>query len=163
MARAKPPPTEHERTDRSLEAVEVAGRLRVSVTRLARIMRQLEESGLTPTLRAALATVARHGPLTLGELAAQEHVTKPTTTNIVSRLEGLGLVARRPDRSDRRVCWVEVTALGTRRLQQHRERRTEWLASRLRALPPDQLECLAGALDALDAISENPEPDRGPR
>ena len=142
----------------TVEPVEVAGRLRVSVTRLARIMRQQEESGLTPTLRAALATVARHGPLTLGALAAHEQVTKPTTTNIVSKLEGRGLVARRPDLSDRRVCWVEVTPLGRRQLQLHRERRTEWLASRLRALPPEQLERLAGALDALDTISDRPEP-----
>jgi DNA-binding MarR family transcriptional regulator len=141
-----------------MEPVEIAGRLRVSVTRLARLMRQQEESGLTPTLRAALATVARHGPLTLGELAAHEQVTKPTTTNIVTKLEGLGLVARRPDTTDRRVCWVEVTPLGKRQLAVHRERRTEWLASRLRGLPPEDLARLAAALDALDAVSARPEP-----
>jgi DNA-binding MarR family transcriptional regulator len=143
------------------EAVDVAGRLRVSVTRLARLMRQQEESGLTPTLRAALASVARHGPMTLGDLAAHEQVTKPTTTSIVSKLETLGLVMRRADESDRRVCWVEVTPLGKRRLEQHRERRTEWLASRLRALPPEELAHLAGALDALDTISERPTPGAG--
>jgi DNA-binding MarR family transcriptional regulator len=141
-----------------MEPVEIAGRLRVSVTRLARLMRQQEESGLTPTLRAALATVSRHGPLTLGELAAHEQVTKPTTTNIVTKLEALGLVARRPDTTDRRVCWVEVTAQGRRQLEVHRERRTEWLASRLRDLPPDELARLAAALDALDAVSARPEP-----
>jgi DNA-binding MarR family transcriptional regulator len=143
-----------------VEPVEVAGRLRVSVTRLARLMRQQEESGLTPTLRAALASVARHGPMTLGDLAAHEQVTKPTTTSIVGKLEARGLVMRRPDASDRRVCWVEVTALGRRQLEQHRERRTEWLASRLRALPPDQLARLSEALDALDTISERPAAGR---
>ena len=162
MAPTKQPPLKPSPSVEPVEPVEVAGRLRVSVTRLARIMRQQEESGLTPTLRAALATVARHGPLTLGALAAHEQVTKPTTTNIVSKLEGRGLVARRPDLSDRRVCWVEVTPLGRRQLQMHRERRTEWLASRLRALPPDQLEQLAGALDALDTISARPEPPVNP-
>jgi len=141
-----------------MEPVEIAGRLRVSVTRLARLMRQQEESGLTPTLRAALATVARHGPLTLGELAAHEQVTKPTTTNIVTKLEGLGLVARRPDTTDPRVCCVEVTAQGRRQLEVHRERRTEWLASRLRDLPPEELAHLAAALDALDVVSARPEP-----
>jgi DNA-binding MarR family transcriptional regulator len=146
-----------------VEPVEVAGRLRVSVTRLARLMRQQEESGLTPTLRAALASVARHGPMTLGDLAAHEQVTKPTTTSIVGKLEARGLVMRRPDESDRRVCWVEVTALGKRQLEQHRERRTEWLASRLRALPPEQLARLADALDALDTISERPTSGRGVR
>jgi len=140
-----------------MEPVEIAGRLRVSVTRLARLMRQQEDSGLTPTLRAALATVSRHGPLTLGELAAHEQVTKPTTTNIVTKLEGLGLVSRRPDTTDRRVCWVEVTTLGRRQLEVHRERRTEWLANRLRDLPPGDLERLAAALDALDTVSARPE------
>ena len=152
-------PTKSNEPVTAAEPVEVAGRLRVSVTRLARLMRQQEESGLTPTLRAALASVARHGPMTLGELAAHEQVTKPTTTSIVSKLEGLGLVMRRADEGDRRVCWVEVTPLGRRRLEQHRERRTEWLASRLRALPPDQLARLAAALDALDTISERPAPE----
>ncbi|HZP29635.1 MAG TPA: MarR family transcriptional regulator [Acidimicrobiia bacterium] len=157
-------PTNPIETTKRVEPVEVAGRLRVSVTRLARLMRQQEASGLTPTLRAALATVARHGPLTLGELAAHEQVTKPTTTSIVTKLEARGLVARRADATDRRVCWVEVTPLGRSQLELNRERRTEWLASRLRALPADQLTCLAAALDALDTISERPErdPDASP-
>jgi DNA-binding MarR family transcriptional regulator len=98
--------------------------------------------------------------MTLGELAAHEQVTKPTTTSIVGKLEARGLVMRRPDESDRRVCWVEVTALGRQQLEQHRERRTEWLASRLRALPPEQLTRLADALDALDTISERPATER---
>jgi len=142
----------------AVEPVEVATRLRVSVTRLARLMRQQEESGLTPTLRAALATVSRYGPLTLGDLAAHEQVTKPTTTSIVTKLEALGLVVRRPDLADRRVCWVEVTPVGRRQLQANRERRTEWLAGRLRRLAPEDLERLAAALDALDDISARPEP-----
>ena len=93
--------------------------------------------------------MARHGPLTLGDLAAHEQVTKPTTTNIVTKLEALGLVVRRPDLADRRVCWVEVTARAAP-ARGHRERRTEWLASRLRGLPPEDLARLAAALDALD-------------
>jgi hypothetical protein len=51
-----------------------------------------------------------------------------------------------------------VTPVGRRQLQANRERRTEWLASRLRRLAPDDLEHLASALDALDEISARPEP-----
>ena len=94
------------------DADEVAGRLRVSVTRLARLLRHQDESGLTPTLRASLVTIERHGPLTLGELAAHEQVTTPTITNVVTKLAASGLVARRVDDNDRRVCWVEVSAAG---------------------------------------------------
>ena len=135
------------------DAVEVAGRLRMSVTRLARLMRRQDESGLTPTLRAALAAVERHGPLTLGELAAREQVSAPTTTNVVTKLAARGLVHRRVDESDRRVCWVEVSAAGKRQLAENRNRRTEWLAARLQDLPPDDLARLAAALDVLEELT----------
>ena len=57
-----------------LDRGEIAARLRLSATRLARILRQQADSGLTPSQLTALATVAREGPLTLGALADIEHV-----------------------------------------------------------------------------------------
>jgi DNA-binding MarR family transcriptional regulator len=63
-----------------------ARRLRYAATRLARLLRRQDASDLSPTQGAALASIERHGPITLGDLAAHEQVSAPTTTNVVSKL-----------------------------------------------------------------------------
>lgn len=131
---------------------EIAERLRHSVTRLARLLRQQDEGGFGATLTAALASVKNRGPLTLGELAACEQVAPPTMTKVVEKLEAQGFVTRRVDPLDRRVSRVTVTAAGRRHLDATRQRRTAWLAGRLDHLPADQLERLMEALDVLETL-----------
>jgi DNA-binding MarR family transcriptional regulator len=137
--------------------VDVAGRLRISVTRLARLMRQGDNTGLTPTLAAALATIWREGPLTLGELAAAEQVAPPTITKVVGKLEAQGLVARIPDADDRRVCRVALTDAGRHHVEAVRTRRTAWLAARLAELPPGDLDRLVAAVDVLEHLTLPPD------
>src|SRR5436853_2009335 len=95
---------------------QLAERLRLAVTRLARRLRQQSEASASPTQFSALATIERNGPITLGDLAAAEGVQPPTATAAVGRLEQSGLVARRPDEHDRRVVHVEITAAGRKLL-----------------------------------------------
>ncbi len=136
---------------------EMAGRLRFSVARMARLLRQQDQSGFGPTLNAALSTVAEHGPLTLGELAAREQVAPPTITKVVEKLVANGLVARTPDAHDRRVARVAVTTKGERQLQTYRTRRTAWLVGRLHELDQDELVRLLAAVDVLETIIAVPE------
>jgi DNA-binding MarR family transcriptional regulator len=133
---------------------EVAGRLRLLVTRLARVLRHQGAESLVPTLSAALATINREGPLTLGDLAAREHVAPPSITKAVDKLERLGFVERRQDEIDRRVTRVQVTSEGHRHLAKNRSQRTVWLATRLRGLPAKDLEILAAAADVLERLIE---------
>jgi DNA-binding MarR family transcriptional regulator len=140
------------------DPVEVAGRLRLSTTRLARILRQQDQLGLTPTLSAALATIAREGPLTLGALAASEQVAPPTITRVVGKLEAAGLVHRRPDPRDGRVSRVELSAAGRLQLETGRTRRTAWLATRLRELPAEDLVRLEEAAGVLERLTSAPSP-----
>jgi DNA-binding MarR family transcriptional regulator len=137
----------------------VAGRLRLPVTRLARILRQQDQLGLTPTMTAALATIGREGPLTLGALAASEQVSPPTITRVVGKLEAAGLVRRRPDAADGRVTRVELSAAGRRQLDAGRTRRTAWLATRLRDLPPEDLVRLEEAAAVLERLTSAPLPE----
>src|SRR3954462_7167220 len=88
------------------DAVVMAGRLRLSATRLARQLRQESDAGLSPSQLSALATIERHGTLTLGALADQERVAPPSITKVVAKLEAAGLVERKLDERDRRVAWV---------------------------------------------------------
>ncbi len=134
------------------DAVEVAGRLRMSAFRLTRLLRQQDTEGLAPTLSAALATIVRDGPLTLGELAAREHVAPPSITKAVERLVAAGLATRAPDGTDRRVVRVRATAAGRRRVAQNRSRRTAWLAGQLSDLSPADLATLDAATDVLERL-----------
>src|SRR5207237_385907 len=72
--------------DRRVPLPETAERLRLSIARLARLLRQQDDSGLGPTVTAALSSIATHGPLTLGDLAARERVAPPTITKVVEKM-----------------------------------------------------------------------------
>ena len=61
------------------------------------MLRHQADVGLTPSQLTTLATVAREGPLTLGALAATEHIKPPSVTKIVEKLEAMGLIERRGD------------------------------------------------------------------
>src|SRR4030081_1009256 len=102
---------------------DLAARLRLVVTRLARQLRQRAVVDLTPSQISALATIERSGPVTLGELAALERGQPPSVTGVVPRLEEKGLVVRRQDPQDRRVVRVETTKDGRRLLARSRSRK----------------------------------------
>ncbi|MGD9995615.1 MAG: MarR family winged helix-turn-helix transcriptional regulator [Ilumatobacteraceae bacterium] len=142
---------------------DVPERLRHSVTRLARLLRQQDESGLSATLISTLASIRTVGPLTLGELATREQVTPPSMTKIVEKLETLGFVTRATDPNDRRVSRVSITTAGKRHLDTTRARRTAWLAARLERLDDVQLARITNAIDALEtliACDQSPESTR---
>ncbi len=133
---------------------ELATRIRVAVTRLNRKLRQQALAGLSPAQASALGTVNRLANPTLGELAAVEQVQPPTVTRLVTSLETAGLVVREPDRLDRRVVRVKITAEGRRNLQRIRTLKNAFLNRRLAALTPDEMaaaEALTGLLEHLVA------------
>src|ERR1700709_1183017 len=126
---------------------DAAGRLRLSIARLARLLRQQDDSGLGPTVTAALSTIAKHGPLTLGDLAGREQVAPPTITKVVEKMVVAGLIERSADQRDRRVSLVSITDVGQSQLEDFRVRRRSWLSERLAELDPDELERLEAAAD----------------
>ena len=136
---------------------ELANALRPTVARLARRLRQQDRTGLGPTMTAALASIAKHGGLTHGELAAIEQVAPPTITAVVGKMESLGLVTREPDANDRRVTRIRVTAAGTLHLDEVRSRRTSWLATQLAALTDDERQRLTEAVDVLAKLVDRTE------
>jgi DNA-binding MarR family transcriptional regulator len=132
---------------------ELAAALRVAVGRLARRLRRERASvDLSFSQLAALGTLDRHGPLTPGELATHEKVQPPSMTRTIARLEERGLVARTPHPTDRRQALVALTKQGAALLKEDRRRREEWLARRLRELPPDDLAVLRAAMRVLDTL-----------
>ena len=137
-----------------VDPAETAARLRLSVTRLARRLRQESTSGHTPSQLSALSVVVSHGPMTLGALADHERVAPPSITKVVTKLEAEGLVTRAPDPTDGRVTHVEATRAGQALITESRRRKTTWLAARLRELPPSEQARLAAALDVLEHLTQ---------
>lgn len=127
--------------------------LRLSVLRLSRRLRQEAVGEITPSQLSALTVLARHGELTLGELASIERIAPPSMTRIAARLESAGLLERRSDTSDRRVARVAISPAGSRLLQEHRVRGDAFVSSRLEALTDEELDVLARAVPLLDRLA----------
>jgi DNA-binding MarR family transcriptional regulator len=137
----------------TLAVPEIASRLRLSATRLARRLRQEAGAGLSPSQLSALAVISNYGPLTLGALAEHERVAPPSITKVVSKLESDGLVTRTPCPDDRRVCRVVISPDGAALIEESRRRKTAWLTARIHELDPDDQRRLADALDVLDELT----------
>src|SRR5688500_2658058 len=121
-----------------IDSTELATRFRFALFPLVRRLRQ-HNVDLTASQASALASIARRGPLTVGELAKTEHVSSPMVTKIAKGLEEEGLVTRTPDPTDKRVTNLAITKDGERRLERSRSRKNAWLARQFEGLTPDEL------------------------
>jgi DNA-binding MarR family transcriptional regulator len=122
--------------------------------RLARRLRaQRVETDLTLSQLSALSAVERHGPLTLGELAAHEKVQPPSMTRMAGRLADRGLLTRVPHDTDGRQIVVAVTDSGRELLREDRRRREAWLARQIRDLSADEVAVLHAAVPVLEKLA----------
>ena len=135
----------------------VANRLHSAAIHLLRRVRTADDSmGLSGPAASALSVVVFGGPITLGALAAAEHVRPPTITRLVHDLEDAGLVKREADAADRRIQRVRATAKGRRVLEGGRARRVAVLTAALERLPAAELRALVAAVDILEGIVGTP-------
>jgi DNA-binding MarR family transcriptional regulator len=135
-----------------MDETELAAQLRLVLVPLVRQLRLQNGPELTAGRASALATIAKAGPLTVGELAEREHVSSPMITKIAKSLEEMGLVSRTADESDRRVTRLTLTPEGTKVLEHNRTRKNAWLAQRLRSLAPGEREALEAVLPVLERV-----------
>ncbi|MEX2195187.1 MAG: MarR family transcriptional regulator [Thermoleophilaceae bacterium] len=131
---------------------ELASRLRLAITRMARRLRQQGDPALSPSLVAALSTIERLGPLTPSELAEAERVQRPTVTRLAARLADAGLIERSSDEHDARVARLAVSGEGRRVLKALRTRKTAYLARRLERLDTADRAALERAADVLERL-----------
>jgi DNA-binding MarR family transcriptional regulator len=136
---------------------ELASHVRSAVARLARRLRQegIVNAETSPSQLAALATLFRTGPMTIGELAGAERVKPPTMTRIVAALEETGLVRRESSTRDGRVVHVVVTDAGRRAHEEYRKRRDAWLRRHLARLSAPERQTLAWAAEIFDRLAED--------
>ena len=145
--------------DKATGTVETANRLRPALIRLSRELRHETESlGVTSGQATLLWQIREHPGLRLRELAALERISAPSLSGHVDRLERAGLIDRVRSRDDRRRVGLELTAEGARLLRRVRARRTSWLAERLQALEPDEVEAIERAIEPLHRLLAEDEP-----
>jgi DNA-binding MarR family transcriptional regulator len=127
-------------------------RLRVAVLRLARRIRTGATGSITPSQLFVLASLLRHGQLTVGQIAEVEHVKPPSASKIVSALEREGLVERTTDDHDRRCTHIRPTAAGRDLVEQVRAAGRSWISDRLPALAADDVIAIERALPAFERL-----------
>ena len=140
-------------SDVTLSPELVADDLRPVFLRLARELRkETEQLGVTARQATLLWLVKRSPGLSLAELAAEEGISPPALSGHVDRLERAELIERVRSSEDRRRVGLRLTDEGARLLRRVRARRTTWLAERLRALDPSELEAIEAAIPALQQL-----------
>ena len=102
----------------------------MAVTRQMR--RHRPDHGLTLSQLELLGEVSRTGVTTPAELGTRLHVRVQSLTDSINELVSRGLIARRPDQTDRRRQLIEITPAGTALLDADRAERDAWLHATMR-------------------------------
>jgi DNA-binding MarR family transcriptional regulator len=101
-----------------------------------------------------LATLDKHGQMSMSRLADHEGISKPSVTGIVGRLVEKGLVERQRDPEDGRSAIVIISEAGRQVLEERRRERTAYLARRIAALGDEDREILERAAQILEGMVE---------
>jgi DNA-binding MarR family transcriptional regulator len=132
---------------------QLAHELRETVGRLLRRLRA--EPGPPVGQLAVLGRLDREGPASISDLAAAERMRPQSMAQTVRDLEDAGLVSRRPDPSDGRRSFVELTPAGLETLRATRALREDWLTQTLdRELDAEERELLRQALAVLGRVAD---------
>ena len=128
------------------------GRLRLVLLRLARQIRSHSRGDVTPSQLAMLATLARHGPCTIGQIAEHEHVRVPSASKIAESVVAKGLADRHVDPDDRRRVVLALSPGGERLLADLRRAGIGWLAPRLGQLTAAERVLIGEAIPVLEHL-----------
>lgn len=137
---------------------------------LRRIVRAIElqsrqlvrTHGLTGPQIFILKVLIQLGETTVGQLAEQVNLSKPTVTDILNRLEKYGMVQRIRSEQDRRCVWVTVTRLAREKLSDSPPLLQESFAGEFNQLKKWEQLQLIGALHKIAEMMDAREIDSSP-
>jgi len=109
-------------------------------------------AGLTASQRMLLQVLEDEGEVSAGVLAARLGIAQATTTNILDRLEKVGLVQRRRHDSDKRRVLVSLTEEGFSRLRLAPDGLQELFAERFDRLEPWEQSMTIAALERISGL-----------
>ena len=131
----------------------LASELRMVLGQLVRRLRTEHRFPLTHG--AVLGRLDREGARSTADLAVAERVRPQSMGQTLAELEAEGLIARRPDATDRRRTLLELTDAGRRALEEDRGHREGWLAGAIAGgFSPEEQQVLAQAVVLLERLTE---------
>jgi DNA-binding MarR family transcriptional regulator len=130
------------------------------------MVRMLADKGMHPGQAFCLRTLARHDGMSQRDLAATLHVSRPTVTAMLQRMERSGMVLRTTDEGDQRITRVHLTEEGRRLERSLTKVLLTYSARVLDSIPSDdrlELERLLGRLadNTAAALADRPGESRG--
>jgi DNA-binding MarR family transcriptional regulator len=129
-------------------------RLRAAIGRLSRQLNaSVADIGFSPSQLSVLGTVARRGPIGIGELAELEGINPTMLSRIVGKLSDADLIERITHPDDGRAVVVQTTAGGRKLHERVQDQRSKAIAARLENMPDLQAAQLLAALPALEALA----------
>lgn len=131
-----------------------AARLYLATARLLRSVRRPDPGGLGNGTLSALATLARSGPLRLGDLAEAEQVAASTMSRLVTALITAGYASTSQDSTDRRARLIHTTPEGQRFVTDRHTASITELRDRYHELTPEQQATVQHALPILESLVE---------
>ena len=131
-----------------------AAQVRLATIRLARRIRaQKSDDRVTDSQMTVLMHLAKHGSMTLSELAEAERISAPSMNRTVDCLETAGHVVRTPDDVDRRKTNIALTAGGGGIVTETVSVRNAWLTEHLRHLSAEERATLVAAAEIMGRLA----------
>jgi DNA-binding MarR family transcriptional regulator len=134
---------------------QLASDIRNTVTRLTKRLRKQSSTGekLSLTERSTIALLDQHQQLLPSELAAMEHITTQSMSQVLNHLLELGLIIRTASETDKRKVIITLSPLGRELLYKVRNEREEWLNKALNEVcTPEELALLQQAIGPLKKL-----------
>ena len=134
---------------------ELASRLRISVSRLVKVMKSevRHDESLSLTERSTLSMVYQHLKMLPSELAAKEKVTGQSMSQIINKLSQNGYLEKTPSLEDKRKVIITITSKGKEFIELKRSKSQEWLAKAIsEKTTKDEKETLMSAILVLTKL-----------
>ena len=123
----------------------------VELASRARLDEIVRPAGLTALQYTALTVLERHPDMSSAQLARNSFVTAQSMADMITALEGRGLIERHRDRADRRRLVVALTAGGRQLLDRYRDEVAALEAQMLVGLTKTEVSGLRRSLHACRA------------
>ncbi|MGP5248925.1 MarR family winged helix-turn-helix transcriptional regulator [Corynebacterium variabile] len=145
----------HNDEEPSDASTELAQQMRDSIRTAVQMTRLLEYPGDLSTPQVSVLNTLSSGLVRIGDLAALGGVTQPGMSQLVSRLEGAGLVERTRSDEDARVTLVEITDEGRNALERVNRERNRVLGVHLERLSDEEVRRIRDGLSPLSSLAQD--------
>lgn len=131
------------------------GRLLAADRRLRARDQQRRNGTLSHAHTRALFVLMQQDEVTAGTLAKAAELNPASVTAMIDHLEAEGLVQRRRDQQDRRQCWVSLTDIGRKEVEEKERRWRARMDAAMADVTPEELATTGKVLMRIASVMES--------